>query len=325
MSEIIQNKILETKENEINSDSLLRGNRRRKTVTTKKTNTSFGLLQTNALVNSISNVKSLLKKATSKYYISKTSIETDDDNNRSEHLLIDLLKSKKRKENIYRIIELLQEMPSIKKMLLSKQKVKNLEFLNAFAFGLKHEFIPKDRVVMKLGDKGDKFYIILNGSVTVFIPIEKEIYLTEDEYLKYLYLVRSYEEIGLLQRIISSNKHIYEYSEDDINYIFNSFANEGENQAKNNNNKKSVTKKLSKSNFLNKLINTRASLFDLHVHQYTSCSKYEYVDRVTPKTTSDCETRTHRKVKWFLYKEIVNLNTGEKFGDLALSKEIQKR
>lgn len=231
-------------------------------------------------------------------------------------------------------INLLQGIKAVKKMLVfsKNNNIKNLEFLNALAFGLKHEYIPKNKILMKYGDKGDKYYIILRGSVSIIIPTAITFFMTEIEYIKSLYNLRTLEEYGLISKILGENKKIYDFTEEDVNYLFHSIALEKENDEKEKRKsighagqRKSILKHLPKAGFLNKLIASKGSLFNLNDLQYDNCTTEDYCLRVLPNASSQTESDIHKKVIWYGYKNIVSLQAGDKFGDLALGADNLKR
>ena len=45
--------------------------------------------------------------------------------------------------------------------------------MSIIARQLKFEFYNKDEIVFNVGDKGDKFYIIMQGEASVLVPIKK--------------------------------------------------------------------------------------------------------------------------------------------------------
>ena len=46
-----------------------------------------------------------------------------------------------------------------------------LHDLNEVCVGLQYESHPRDSFIIHYGDRGDKFYIILKGSVSVWLPV----------------------------------------------------------------------------------------------------------------------------------------------------------
>ena len=62
---------------------------------------------------------------------------------------------------------------------------------------------------MRNGEKGNKFYIILSGTVDVIIPKKTQCNISKKEYLTYLALLISYKEFDLLNRALNENFEIF--------------------------------------------------------------------------------------------------------------------
>ena len=55
---------------------------------------------------------------------------------------------------------------------------------------MKYACKSKNELVIQFGEKGDDFYIILDGVVGIFVPQIKEYYMDEEEYILYLLQLR---------------------------------------------------------------------------------------------------------------------------------------
>lgn len=71
---------------------------------------------------------------------------------------------------------------------------------------ISYQFTPENKILFKLGDTGDRYYIILNGSVDILIPKWVEMQISKKEYFVYLAKFRLYKEDSLLQEILDKNK-----------------------------------------------------------------------------------------------------------------------
>ena len=70
-----------------------------------------------------------------------------------------------------------------------------------------------NRLLMRFGEEGKKFYLLLKGEVAILIPIEKVVNITINEYKRYIALLIIYKEFKLLtlynQKIIYLILFIY--------------------------------------------------------------------------------------------------------------------
>ena len=74
---------------------------------------------------------------------------------------------------------------------------------------IKYVSIPKNNYVLKLGEKGNAFYLILRGKVSIMIAEYKKVYLTIEDYLIFLLKLFYFNEKELLKETIFLNKHRY--------------------------------------------------------------------------------------------------------------------
>lgn len=74
---------------------------------------------------------------------------------------------------------------------------------------LTYECFKKDESIIKFGEIGDKFYILLSGFVNVFKPSPKSMYMTLYDYVKYLVNIRDVEKNPLkFERVQNYNSNI---------------------------------------------------------------------------------------------------------------------
>ena len=96
-------------------------------------------------------------------------------------------------------IKLLKDKESTKKEALILNELLNL---SSSIYYLK---MPKNVVLMRYGEKGNKAYINLNGEVDVLIKSAKSVVTTEKNYLNYLARLIKYNEFALINLVINEN------------------------------------------------------------------------------------------------------------------------
>ena len=105
---------------------------------------------------------------------------------------------------------------------LKKNNEENNKYLKTLKYVSEHIICEKysaKKLLMKYGDKGDKFYLILHGTVSILIPIKVNIQLTFNEYNRYIAILIFYKEFELARMSIKDNKHIYNIDLPDIKVI----------------------------------------------------------------------------------------------------------
>ena len=66
------------------------------------------------------------------------------------------------------------------------QKDKYLKLLKYISEHILYEYFPSKRLVLRYGELGSKYYIILHGVVSVLIPVKVNLQMTFFEYSKYI-------------------------------------------------------------------------------------------------------------------------------------------
>ena len=86
---------------------------------------------------------------------------------------------------------------------------------------IKYVLIPKNNYVLKLGEKGNAFYLILKGKVSIMVAEYKKVYLNIEDYLIFLLKLYYFKENELLKETMLLNKHKYVIEDDFENFIKN--------------------------------------------------------------------------------------------------------
>ena len=77
----------------------------------------------------------------------------------------------------------------------NKEEEINIDLLlNKIAKDLKCENYKENTFLMKVGEIGKTFYVILSGSVEILVPKQIEVYMTKIEYINHLKLLNLYKE-----------------------------------------------------------------------------------------------------------------------------------
>lgn len=71
---------------------------------------------------------------------------------------------------------------------------------------INYQFNPVNHILFKYGDRGERYYIILKGSVDILIPKWVELQISKKEYLVYLAKFRLYKENQILSEVLDKNK-----------------------------------------------------------------------------------------------------------------------
>ena len=86
-----------------------------------------------------------------------------------------------------------------------KKETKLINFLRHLSMDIFYMQTPKEMILMKYGDKGDKAYINLKGDVDVLIPNSKLMNVNENDYLLYLASLIEYKEYNLINLVLNDN------------------------------------------------------------------------------------------------------------------------
>lgn len=76
-----------------------------------------------------------------------------------------------------------------------------------------------NKMIIHIGEKGNQFFIILKGSVSVLVPKERKIRISQKDYENYLKMLFNFNENYLLENTIKHNNKIYKIKEKDIKII----------------------------------------------------------------------------------------------------------
>jgi len=101
-------------------------------------------------------------------------------------------------------------------LILKNPKESIQDILDKLSLIMKLKKVKKHEVILNEGEKGKEFYLLLRGKISVLTPKINEYYMTEEEYISYLFQLRLKDQNELIQKCISINQSTYAISEDDF-------------------------------------------------------------------------------------------------------------
>ncbi len=120
-----------------------------------------------------------------------------------------LSKTARRKEESNLIFGYLYLMNDFVNMLTKNNDSHIFEDLRLIAQNLGYEKLPESHILMRLGEKGKKAYITLNGNIDILIKSSKEMKVLEKDYLYYIANLIRYREYGLVNIVMNDNFSIF--------------------------------------------------------------------------------------------------------------------
>ena len=237
--------------------------------------------------------------------------------------------------SIYDNIVIIYYLESLSDFMNSlKQSFGNVsDLLKSICISLKYEYLEKSNIIFKIGDKGDKFYILLKGKATIYKAKASRKFLTEADYLKYLIKLKYYNETYLLNQCLN-NKHnctIFNLADLDFNAI------EHENHKRHKKAPVKRAKDLFNYNTSSPLKFRRSSPGSITIDQekfnelshsfcITNIKKFDqnYLELLKPNVTKE-DSHKLLELEIYTYNKFLTLTTGMKFGESALDDENKKR
>ena len=223
--------------------------------------------------------------------------------------------------------------------LLQEQGDNYEEILKKSCIIMKHILKLKNEFVVQLGDKGDDFYIILNGIVGIFVPILKDYYMTEEEFILHLLKLRKNGQKELIQNCLRQNAFScslpYEHF-DDLLYDLNNNKTKGGifidselilNKAQ------EVCKYILTEEYKIKLIKNEPEAF-INENDVNEKIKNisEQIKKELKETSKDKNNTRIKKIlgnkkimRIYKYEMVRKLTIGDTFGELALENKNNKR
>ena len=263
---------------------------------------------------------------------------------------------RKQTDNIV-IRQYLISFPDFMETLKLKEEISgSKELLIKISQNMKKEEISKDNVIFYNGQLGKSFYLILEGEVSVIIPSEYKIKITDVQLFKYLTFLLQHRDYELIRLILESNSNIIndnEYGENESYLKFKSVIDKTlpasmETESINTYDyikrynffediqNKNILKKLKKikkekekekekeEKKEEKKINNDKNNKNKNKNKNNNKDKKEGGDSTRRKSKNNLNNIERNYTVW-KYFEVCRLTPGKCFGELALHKEGRKR
>ena len=207
---------------------------------------------------------------------------------------------------------------------IKKNSLSSLDVLHKLSVFIQYEKYESNRIVCLNGEIGDKFYLIFDGKVAVFVPHSYIDKLTGIEYINHLYHLRYLKEYDLLKRTIEANKSTFLTAE--IVALSSEVYNYGNIFKYNPSNENDYLQRIQPLKGITRICQYEDSYSYLTQHKYVN-KHYDYSlsqrKGVSSKTNDPFSKR--RLFTLWTYHKVCELTSGKSFGDIALSKEITNR
>ena len=98
-------------------------------------------------------------------------------------------------------------------MVNSNEKLDVIKFYDSLKYissNIMYSKFNSNRLLMRFGEEGKKFYLLLKGEVAILIPIKKIVNITINEYKRYIALLIIYKEFKLLFDVLKENSSVYD-------------------------------------------------------------------------------------------------------------------
>ena len=192
--------------------------------------------------------------------------------------------------------------------LLKKNNCNLKDLVSIIANKIEYEFLKKDHILFKYGERGEKYYIILKGKICILVAKDIKFEMTEDEFLKYTTKLQTNDEIELLYRTLLHNLSVFPR-------VYEKFSKSTE--------KSRITKSFT--------TNVSMIPYDLSIKKEVESIKEKRFANVDDYINDNLpcidltEDKKRSTVTIFKYFNVVSLKSGDTFGEIALTSSSQKR
>ena len=208
-----------------------------------------------------------------------------------------LTKYQKDKNDVYILSHYLKTLKNFMNSILQGQHedFDYMPLLNKISLDLKSEEYEKNTFMMRVGDIGKKFYVIISGSVSILVPKVMNVFMTKQQYVLHLELLNSLDEKYLLEKTFKNNESVFtDFKIEDYEKLL----------------KKKNKKKI------NVDVEDEESKGKISLNKYLYFINAEYIYQ---------EKYGYKEVKIVGYFKVTELNQGSSFGEYALINDNQQR
>ena len=229
----------------------------------------------------IQNIAKTLIKRMEEEKIKLNEIPFIKDTNTFKLLLYSINKKKKSEHDILFISHYITSFKNIIELINEKKTlIDSAKILSELSNNIKIEKKINKSIICRYGDIGDKFYLILQGSISVIVKKEIQIEMSEYEYYLYLKNLKNYSEKQLIEDNLRINKLIYDnismknYLAGEIEYKFPRDE------------RKIIYPEIDKSKL---------------------CNCENYINRILPIVNKEKNEKKKKKLNLFIYYHVIDL------------------
>ena len=225
--------------------------------------------------------------------------------NRNQEIIIDYIKT------LEPLMNLIQERNEDSEEIINKiSKIMNLQSNKI------------NDLIIQYGERGNNFYIILQGTIGIFVPRYLEYYMNEEEFILHLLKLRMYNQNELIIQCLRKNALIFSIQ----NERFDDFLFDLKNKKIFSEKKRLISKAEEVYDYLNseEYINNKNGIKNISPEEYIS--QFDVDDDIKKYTELKIEfDEDKRLIKIPNYEMVSQFEAGYTFGELALENINKKR
>ena len=128
-------------------------------------------------------------------------LKSVEERDRNDHILISIY--------LYQINKFINLFKINMMNVNEKLDSKFFDSLHFISTNIVYTKFSSNRLLMRYGEEGKKFYLLLKGDVSILIPVKKIVNITINEYKRYIALLIIYKEYKILTEVLKENNSVY--------------------------------------------------------------------------------------------------------------------